>query len=1287
MDRERSGWAPRGFVVLVVGVVIALGLAAGLAWSPSRPGGPASDSSVEAEGTGGLDSWHTMVACPADLVTPEDILGPAYPAQTVNGSRYQTSATDGGIPVERDLTPPCTITNVSGQVVSSFVEIHGVYLSEFFYQSYDCANRYANVNGGRPFPNNQSVCEWQGKLFKMGTTQGSLQIEFVKDWFAKGYCGPGVTPCDNATLLQHVSNGTHSLDVQGFVYWDGENWDLGPFTGWRLTPPAGFNPPRGLHLSYLDDPTTAVLTWATRSPETSRVDWGPSAGGPYPSSAHGTDYQSPGGSYLHTVTLTGLTPGQRYYYRAGNGTMASASDDASFRAAPARGSTDPFSFAAAGDWGNNLRTAEASLGILHLNPDLVLPAGDLYYSGNETDVSQVFEKWMFGKGSFVQTAIGNHEYLLNGTTYTPTDVHCAFVNLPGNERTYAFTFGNTFFLTVDWGSSARSKSDGVDGSGQACQGAAGTDAVRSWVDARLAAANADANITWKVVFQHFQCYDVTTEAFVLTCPDGNQTIDQIEDILTNRGVDLVVTAHNHGYGRTHPVTFHSLVMNGSQYETPGAPIYLVLGAGGASQENHTCRTEAWVAACRSIKTYGFGHFLVSPSKITYEFVENDDGVVDSFELSKASRIGFSVSVEPTSLQTLRSRVANATVNVVGSSADPVSLNVSGCPASTTCTLAPTTGSPGFSSTLRIQTSASSPLGSFDLVIVARNATISRTATVRLVISDLITRTFQKGDGGAFSETDDTYLYDGLPDNNYGTDTKLFVDGADCIAAATVCKTLIKFPSIIGANPGQVTPGSTILNASLELTITNSGLTEDAYQVTQSWGEATATWNGFSPPGIPATKPREFTFAPSPVGRISLNLTSIVQRWANGEMNEGILLASTHWNGVDYGSSESTTPPRLTVQFAPPPPTTNVPTALAIEPAAPEPSCTMEPVVVGAVLTRSDDGTPVANKTVSFEGSDDNGTTWRTLGSGTTDASGRATGSIAFPTAGAKLVRAAFAGDAENQASTSPSETHRVVACTTVTFRKGDGGAYSETDDAFITSSKPTTNFGKDSHLRMDAKDCTAGGGMCRSLFMFPNMLGPNKGQVPLGSRIVSAKLQFTVSDPGGTQSLYQVTETWTELGVKWNSFAVPGSPGTKGIPISFAAPKGLITVDITTIVQAWANGDANLGVFIRTDSPDLAVFGSSEAGGTTRPKLTVTFAPGSPPPMNDSAASTSAPLAIDVALLAPLALVTRVRDGTVPRDDGRGRDPRALIGSSGVRPLRQSRRGDPPPQDDASSRD
>src|SRR5438876_181288 len=113
-------------LLLVLGLAIA-GLIAGPLASAIQSGlSPTSSPARVTES--GLTSWNPHVSCSADLVTIRDVLGPAYPTQTVNGSRYQTNSTAGGIPQERALSPPCTITNKTGTVLSSFVQINGVSL-------------------------------------------------------------------------------------------------------------------------------------------------------------------------------------------------------------------------------------------------------------------------------------------------------------------------------------------------------------------------------------------------------------------------------------------------------------------------------------------------------------------------------------------------------------------------------------------------------------------------------------------------------------------------------------------------------------------------------------------------------------------------------------------------------------------------------------------------------------------------------------------------------------------------------------------------------------------------------------------------------------------------------------------------------------------------------------------------------------------------------------------------------------------------------------------------------
>lgn len=230
-------------LVLATAILVAVlpGLS-GAEWSSLAPTAGSNSLGV----TGTLPSWNPNVECMADLVTIANVLGTAYPAQSLVGSPYQRDAVAGGVLHPRDLSPECSMTNVHGEERSTFVEIHNVYLASYGEQTYDCSTTYKNVNGGGPYPNNATFCDHRGWIYTRGTTLGSLEIEIDQDWQAKGYCGSGVGYCDSDALAQQVSNGSISLDVQGFVYWDGESWELHPFTSWGLSavqPPLPPPPP------------------------------------------------------------------------------------------------------------------------------------------------------------------------------------------------------------------------------------------------------------------------------------------------------------------------------------------------------------------------------------------------------------------------------------------------------------------------------------------------------------------------------------------------------------------------------------------------------------------------------------------------------------------------------------------------------------------------------------------------------------------------------------------------------------------------------------------------------------------------------------------------------------------------------------------------------------------------------------------------------------------------------------------------------------------------------------
>ncbi|MDI6704473.1 MAG: DNRLRE domain-containing protein [bacterium] len=193
---------------------------------------------------------------------------------------------------------------------------------------------------------------------------------------------------------------------------------------------------------------------------------------------------------------------------------------------------------------------------------------------------------------------------------------------------------------------------------------------------------------------------------------------------------------------------------------------------------------------------------------------------------------------------------------------------------------------------------------------------------------------------------------------------------------------------------------------------------------------------------------------------------------------------------------------------------------------------------------------------------------------------------------------------------------------TLTFQKGDGGSYSETDDATMVENTPATNYGGANRFFV------RGGGWRRrnTVIKFPQIFGPNEGQIPLGSSITSATLSLYCRRPSpATVDVYRVLEAWDELECTWNNrrtgvaWSGPGcSPPSRSEALESSFVPDTIgkwyDIDITSACQAWSNGEANRGVVLIQEDPlnsDMSVFYSSDEDTETtlRPKLTVVYIP------------------------------------------------------------------------------
>jgi len=285
---------------------------------------------------------------------------------------------------------------------------------------------------------------------------------------------------------------------------------------------------------YLQSVTmdTIVVAWETDLPSHGEVAYGETE-------AYGSRVVDPGEGTRHAVTLTGLAPYTVYHYCVESGS-APLSEDATFRTAA--GPDQPgFTFVVFGDTRAQHRIHQAVVErIVALEPDFAIHAGDLVGHGHSAYEWETFfeiERELMARVPLFP-ALGNHE----GNTPHYFDLFY----LPGNERWYAFDYGNARFVCL--------QVDGIaDFDPQSEQYA--------WLEGTLAANTQP----WLFVAFHVPPYSSLKE-------DAEEIAvrEALTPLFERYGVDVVFNGHHHNYQRSlvHGVTY--IVTGGG-----GAPIYQI----------------------------------------------------------------------------------------------------------------------------------------------------------------------------------------------------------------------------------------------------------------------------------------------------------------------------------------------------------------------------------------------------------------------------------------------------------------------------------------------------------------------------------------------------------------------------------------------------------------------------------------------------------------------------------------------------------------------------------------
>lgn len=309
---------------------------------------------------------------------------------------------------------------------------------------------------------------------------------------------------------------------------------------------------------------------------------------------------------LHRVRLQGLTPATDYEYAVSADEGRTWTQRRRFRTAAETGA-EPYAFVYLGDpqngldeWGDLIRQADARF------PEarFYMIAGDLIDHGTERDNWDQF----FHEGSSVfdrtpvTPALGNHDSHGGHPT-----LYLQQFALPDNGtdtlepgRTYHVAYQDLLLVVLD------SNYDLHPPAGQV-----------EWMDRVLGESDA----RWKVVIYHHPFYASRPGR------DNHPLRDAWGEVFDRHNVDIAFQGHDHAYMRTAPMRAHTPVAEGEH-----GTIYLVAVSGTKMYEQDL--PDFAVFGAVDTRTYQIIHVDPAAGTLTYQAIDAEGQVIDSFDLAK-----------------------------------------------------------------------------------------------------------------------------------------------------------------------------------------------------------------------------------------------------------------------------------------------------------------------------------------------------------------------------------------------------------------------------------------------------------------------------------------------------------------------------------------------------------------------------------------------------------------------------------------------------------------------------
>jgi hypothetical protein len=354
----------------------------------------------------------------------------------------------------------------------------------------------------------------------------------------------------------------------------------------------GASTPEQVHISLGEDAASMVVTWVTfHATPPPIIQYGPTQSMTYKHVGRTDVFESSDHTrYIHTGTLSSLSPNTVYYYKVG--TADGWSKQFQFKTFPA-GNDFKFRVCVFGDLGYHGGKSISDLMEAAKQEwfDMIIHVGDIAYDLDATDDDghNIGDKYMrelepiFSKYPYMVIA-GNHENDHKNFSH----FHHRF-RMPGevgghhNNQYYSYDVGSAHFF-------------GVSTEYYGYKNEYGTAPILSqynWLNNDLQKANTNrGSRPWIIGYQHrpFYCSNthcpIDEEPFIRI---GDNNIPGLEPVYIKNKIDLQFWGHMHSYERFYPIANMFPQDNGQSsytYHNAAAPAYVITGSAGC----HTPKT-------------------------------------------------------------------------------------------------------------------------------------------------------------------------------------------------------------------------------------------------------------------------------------------------------------------------------------------------------------------------------------------------------------------------------------------------------------------------------------------------------------------------------------------------------------------------------------------------------------------------------------------------------------------------------------------------------------------------